>query len=257
MRRLLLNLLLVLVLIVIVSVVTLALDGEEILDKVDEVFNSDSSDYNMTMAIINSNGYKRERSIRLISKDSDKFLVRFLSPADLEGTGFLTITQDGKDNMWLFLPALGNIRRIASHQKNGSFMGTDFTYKDISIIGGSDYRNDYESKLIGEEEYNNYKCILLESIPTDDNIDYSKMKMWVKKDNYVPLKLEFYDQNNKLLKIMTNSNIERVDGHLTVQKVLMENIQKNTKTILTIDKVAYDLKIPDTVFTTRYLQRGQ
>lgn len=256
MRKVLINLLFVFVIFIAVSNSSITSNGEDILDEVDRVLNTESSDYTITMIIINSDGYERERRMRIVSKGNDRGFVRFLGPADIEGTGFLTVTEEGEENMWLYLPALGNVRRIASHQKGSNFMGTDFTYKDISIIAGSNYCNDYKSELIGEEEYDNSMCLVLESLPVDEDIDYSKMKMWVRNEDYMPLKLEFYDIDDKLLKVMTNFNIKEKDGHLMAGEIVMENVQKGTKTILYVDKIMFDLEIPDSIFTIRYLQRG-
>src|SRR6056297_3268386 len=241
--------------IVFTSSVVLAISGEEVLDKVDQTLDSKGRKSEISMTIINANDQKRNRTIEIISKGDNKGLVQFLSPADVEGTSFLTLTEDGKENMWLYLPAIGKVRKIASHMRNGSFMGTDFTYNDISMVGGSDYRDDYNSSLEDEVKYNGKDCYLLKTVPTKDDIEYAKMKMWVNKENYMPLKMEFYDRDGKLLKIMKNVNIEKIDGHLTPNKITMENVQENTKTILALNKVKYNVEITDIIFTTRYIQQ--
>src|SRR6056297_257555 len=187
--------------IVFTSSVVLAISGEEVLDKVDQTLDSKSRKSEISMTIINANDQKRNRTIEIISKGDNKGLVQFLSPADVEGTSFLTLTEDGQENMWLYLPAIGNVRKIASHMRSGSFVGTDFSYNDISMVGGSDYKSEYNSTLKEEVEYDNRTCYLLESTPTKEDIQYSKMKMWVNKANYMPLKIEFYDSEGELLKV--------------------------------------------------------
>jgi outer membrane lipoprotein-sorting protein len=242
-------------LLVLTSPTVLAITGEEVLDEVDKTLDSNTRRSEIKMTIVNENGQKRERTVEIVSKGDNKGLVQFLAPADVEGTSFLTLTEDGEENMWLFLPAIGNVRKIASHMRNGSFMGTDFTYNDISMLGGSDYRSDYQSNLAEEVEYDGKTCYLLESQPTDQDIQYSRMKMWVNKANYVPLKMEFYDEEDNLLKVMTNKNIKNIDGHLTPNEITMENVQAGTKTILSLSNVEYNVEIPDRVFTTRYMQQ--
>ena len=229
--------------------------GEEIIKKVDETLTSKTRDSKIKMTIVNENGQKRNRTIKIMSKGENKGLVEFVEPADVEGTAFLTVDKKGKENMWLYLPAVGSVRKVASHMRNGSFMGTDFTYNDISMIGGSDYTDKYDSELLGEEKVNGKKCYVLESTPTEDDIDYSKMKMWVRKNDYMPLKMEFYDQDKKLLKVMTNKNITNIDGHITPKKITMKNQQKGTKTILNLEKIEFNIEIPQRVFTTRYMKR--
>lgn len=250
-------LMLVFCLVIYTGGVMAGMTGEEIMDKVDETLDADSVDSNIKMTIVNKDGQERLRTIQIMSKGNDRALVKFLEPADVEGTTFLTITDENdEDHMWLYLPALGNVRKIASHMKNGSFMGTDFTYNDISMVGGSDYRDNYDSTLKGEEVVNGDDCYLLETVPTDEDIDYSKMMMWVRKSDYMPLKLEFYDEDGELVKVMTNSDITDINGHLTPQNIVMENVQEGTKTILELKNIKYNVDIPDNIFTTRYMQKG-
>ena len=230
-------------------------NGEEIIKKVDETLTSKTRDSKIKMTIVNENGQKRNRTIKIISKGENKGLVEFVEPADVEGTAFLTVDKKGKENMWLYLPAVGSVRKVASHMRNGSFMGTDFTYNDISMIGGSDYTDKYNSKLLGEEQVRGEKCYILESTPTEDDIDYSKMKMWVRKNDYMPLKLKFYDKDEQVLKKMLNKNITDIDGHITPKTIIMENVQKGTETRLTLKKIEYNKSIPERVFTTRYMKR--
>ena len=251
----LMTLVLVMGLTVVSSGVLAKKDGEEIITKVDETLTSETRDSKIKMTIVNENGQKRDRTIKILSKGDNRGLVEFLKPADVEGTTFLTVDKNDKENMWLYLPAVGSVRKVASHMRNGSFMGTDFTYNDISMIGGSDYNDKYDSKLIGEAKINGDKCYVLESTPTEDDIDYSKMKMWVRKNDYMPLKMEFYDQDKKLLKVMTNKNITNIDGHITPKKIIMKNQQKGTKTILNLEKIEFNIEIPQRIFTTRYMKR--
>ena len=232
------------------------LNGDQILDKVDQVLNAKTRDSKIEMTIVNSSGQQRQQTIRLMSRGEEKGLVRFLAPADVEGTGFLTRKEGKEDKMWLYLPAIGNVRKIASHNKNGSFMGTDFTYEDISMLGGSNYQSNYNSELLGTEQVSDQECYLLTSIPTDKEIEYSKMKMWVRKTDFMPVKLEFYDKDEKLVKVMTNTDIKKIKGHLTPQVITMKNVQEGTKTILKLKDIQYNVDLPEKIFTTRYLQRG-
>jgi outer membrane lipoprotein-sorting protein len=228
-------------------------NGEDIIEKVDSKLESDTRDFVLDMTIVNENGQKRDRKITIKTKGDNKGLVKFLEPGDVAGTALLSVEKNGEEDMWLYLPALGNVKKVASHNKNGSFMGTDFTYNDIDMVGGSNYEDDYYSKLIGEEEFNGDLCYKLSTIPTKESIDYSKMKMWVRKSDFMPLKLEFYDQNNKLNKVMTNSSYRKVDSHLTPEKIVMKDVQKGTKTILGLKDVKFNVELSERIFTTRYL----
>lgn len=231
------------------------LTGSDILKKVDEILSSDSRESEIKMIIVNEDGQKRERAIQIMTKD-DNGLVRFIAPADVEGTALLVRKEDKDDNMWLYLPALGNVRKIASHMRNGSFMGTDFTYQDITMVGGEKYEDDYTSELIGSEVIDGDDCYVLDTTPIDEDIEYSHVKMWIRKADYMPVKLYFFDTNGELFKVMTNYGIEEVDGHLTPRIIKMDNVQENTHTILEMITVKYDVKLNDQIFTTRYLEKG-
>ncbi len=230
--------------------------GEDVLDRVDEEMDSETRDFILDMTIVNENGQERDRKITIKTKGEDKGLVKFLEPGDVKDTALLSVGEGDEEDMWLYLPALGNVKKIASHNKSGSFMGTDFTYNDIDMVGGSNYKDDYDSELVGEEKIDGDLCYKLSTVPTKDSIDYSKMKMWVRKDDFMPLKLEFYDEDGELHKIMINNNYKDIDSHLTPEKIVMKDVQKGTKTILKLSDVQYNIKLPDRIFTTRYLKRN-
>ena len=230
--------------------------GEDILEKVDEKMDSETRDFILDMTIVNENGQKRDRKITIKTKGENKGLVKFLEPGDVKDTALLTVEENDEEDMWLYLPALGNVNKIASHNKNGAFMGTDFTYNDIDMVGGSNYEEDYDSKLIGEEKVRGDMCYKLSTTPTKESIEYSEMKMWVRKSDYMPLKLEFYDGNGELHKIMTNKNYRDIDSHLTPEEIVMENVQKGTKTILNLNDVKYNVELANKIFTVRYLTRN-
>ena len=238
------------------SVMAKEMTGEDILEKVDKKMDSETRDFVLDMTIVNENGQKRDRKITIKTKGENKGLVKFLEPGDVKDTALLTVEENDQEDMWLYLPALGNVKKIASHNKNGNFMGTDFTYNDIDMVGGSNYEADYESKLVGEEKIRGDICYKLSTTPTKESINYSEMKMWVRKSDYMPLKLEFYDQDGNLKKVMTNKNYRDIDSHLTPEEIVMENVQKGTKTILKLSEVEYNIKLNDQIFTTRYLSRN-
>lgn len=238
------------------TVIAEDMTGEDILKKVDNEMNSETRDFVLNMTIVNEDGHKRDRKITIKTKGENKGLVKFLEPGDVKDTALLTVEEDGQENMWLYLPALGNVNKIASHSKNGDFMGTDFTYNDIDMVGSSNYEDDYDSELVGEEEIRGDMCYKLSTIPIKESINYSEMKMWVRKDDYMPLKLEFYDEEGKLQKIMTNKNYRDIDSHLTPEEIVMENVKKGTKTILELSDVEYNIKLDDQIFTTRFLTRN-
>ena len=225
------------------------LTGDEILKKVEEN-RADSEIMISEMTIVHKSGAKRVRKIKSWMKGDDYTLVRFLSPANVKGTGFLSV----KDDDWLYLPALKKVRRIATKEKGGSFMGSDFSYDDV---GSGSFVEDYNAKLLGTEKYEDHDCYVLELLPKDPkDISYSKLKRWVDKENFYSLKTEYYDKHKDLLKIMYLSEFEKIEGLWIAKKMEMQNVQKGSKTIIISQENQLNPEIPDEMFNTRYLERG-
>lgn len=231
------------------------LTGSEVLDKVEQSIDAESADIELRMELFSSSGSKRERSLIAKMTESNnlsKSYIEFTSPANVEGTAFLAREQDqNNEEMYLFMPALGSVRKIAGSQKNGSFVGTDFTYNDMSILGGGEYKEDYNATVesASADQY------ILRLEPTDKEIDYDYLKMWVDANKWFPAKIEFYTSDKRLEKVLTNQNIEQVHGYWTARELTMENVQKESRTVLYLDKIAYDVSINEQIFTTRYLSR--
>ncbi|MBA7515533.1 hypothetical protein ES705_07575 [subsurface metagenome] len=222
--------------------------GDEILKKAEE--SRPVSEITISeMTIVHKSGSKRIREIKAWMKGDDSTLVRFLSPANIKGTGFLSVD----DNDWLYLPVLKKVRRIATKEKGGSFMGSDFSYDDV---GGYSWEQDFHSKLLGIEEYEGHDCYILELIPKNpEDISYSKLKRWVDKENFYSMKTEYYDIHGDLLKIMYPSGFYRIEEFWISKRIEMQNVQKGSKTVIVIKETELNPKIPDNMFTTRQLER--
>jgi len=230
------------------------LTGDDVLDKVEAAIDANSAEIKLKMYIYNEAGSMRERELKAYTQDGeyDKALIRFLAPASVEGTAFLSQEKgNNNEDMYLYMPVLGNVRKIAGSQKNGSFVGTDFSYNDLSILGGGNYKEDYKATILESNE-NEY---LLRLIPTDEEIEYKFVKMWVKRSNWFPTKLEFYDENGNLHKVLINEGVKQIDGYWTASELTMKNVQKGSKTVLRLDEITYDKRISERIFTTRYLRR--
>ncbi|OCL27286.1 outer membrane lipoprotein-sorting protein [Orenia metallireducens] len=235
------------------GLVSAQLTGSDILDKVKEATQPKTSYTKMKMELYSSAGQKRERMIEGYRKNGEytKAMNRFLFPATVEGTSFLSLENEEDEDMYLYLPALGSVRKISSSQKNGSFVGTDFTYNDLNLIGEGDYNKDYDASILSEND----KEYVLKLVPTDTDIDYKYLKIWIKKEEWHLIKSEFYDERGKLEKILTAENFEKIAGYWTPRKSTMENVQKGTKTVIYMEEITYDKPINDRIFTTRYLSR--
>ena len=217
-----------------------------------------------TMVLINDRGQQRERRstglIKLQPNGVDsKLVVRFSTPADIKGTSFLQVEHiDGDDDLWIYLPALKKSRRLVANNKKDSFVGSDFSYGDISLPKVDQYRH----ALLRTEQVDGFDCHVVESVPATEavraNTGYSRKVTWVRKDNFVEAKVEYYDLAGRLWKTQRVTRHELVEPRkarwFPLQRE-MTNHQNNHRTVITMAKVTPGVDVPDDAFTTRYIER--
>jgi outer membrane lipoprotein-sorting protein len=216
------------------------------------------------MVLINDKGQKRERKMATTQKlqangvDSN-LLVKFSFPTDIKGTGFLQIEHsDRDDDQWIYLPALKKSRRLVANNKKDSFVGSDFSYGDVSLPKVDLYRH----ALLRSETVDGHDCYVVESAPANDavksNNGYSKKITWVRKDSFLEAKVEYYDLAGRLLKTQLITNHKLVEPDKRRWFALnreMINRQTGHKTVLSFEKVESGVPVPDELFTTRYVER--
>lgn len=211
------------------------------------------------MVITSKDGTSSERLIDQYSSDSDgatRTMIVFQKPASVAGTRFLTIEKaDGGEDRWIFLPALGKVRRVAASEGSGSFVGTDFSYDDISSANRSASADVHT--LVREEEFGGSLCYVIESVPKDSAYQYSKMVSWTAKDTLVSLKIELYDRKGKLVKTVEMLEVQDVQGRLTPTLTRMKTHASGTSTEIRMEILRYDDPVPASVFTIDYLSTGR
>ena len=240
------------------QLVAQGLSGREIVEKVYNLPTGDDQTSDLTMTLINKSGKERIRKIKQFTKDLgdvEKSIMFFQSPADVKNTSFMSWTYDDEsksDDQWIYLPALKKIKRISSDSKSDYFMGSDFTYDDL----GDRKLDDDTHELIGEETIDDVDYYLVESTPKDEEYMYSKTKTWIRKDNFIGLKKEFYDEDEDLLKILKIKKFEEISGFLVITSSQMENVQKDHRTTMKLNNVEINTGISDSKFTERMMMRG-
>lgn len=224
-----------------------AWSAEEILKKVDEVVNAPKDrQARIKVIIIDSQGKEEIREMLSYQKGSDHRLVKFTSPAEHRGIGFLSLPNEV---MYLYLPAYGRTRRIASHVKNTKFAGTDFTYEDMEAVR---YSERWSSEWL-KEEADSYVLELKPKAQT--KTQYSKMIMWIRKENFYPLKVELYDRANRLSKLLTLDKVEKIGSYWVSRQMTMEDLKEKRKTVLELEEIKFDVGLSDEIFTERFLMK--
>jgi len=236
-----------------------AQDAESIVRASRNRIKADTVSTRSRMVIQAKDGSTTERLIDNYSKDGPngaRSVIVFQQPASVAGSRFLTMeNKNAPDDRWIFMPNLGRVRRIASSEGSGSFMGTDFSFDDIS----STSRNaDLDTHtLLREENLGITACYVIQSVPKDSAYQYSKMVQWIAKDTSIIMKIELYDKKNTLIKTVEMSGIKTIQDRPTVTVTKMTTLAAGTSTTITNEIVKYNDPIPEGVFTTAYLETGK
>lgn len=235
-----------------VGITHAAVTVDQILDSVEANEQSQTSRVEMTQTVHKANGSKSVSELVSYSADKgDKAMMEYVKPARIQGMKILQLN-DG-DDIWSYFPRTKRVRKIASHQKNQSVNGSDFSYEDMNT---GDRREDYSSKLLGEENKAGVACYKIEMKPkAETKTSYSKMVMWVEKGKWLPVVTEYYDEYNELWKILTISNVTKIGKYWSPGHIEMKNVQKGTRTVMTQNKTEYDIDVDMNMFTERYLSR--
>ncbi|MCO4845348.1 MAG: outer membrane lipoprotein-sorting protein [Sulfurovum sp.] len=212
----------------------MAISNEEISKKAHEAtahYISEKSKVEMLLSNTMGDMNKRNLTIKkLEGNHGDKTLIEFSSPADVKGTILLTHEHlDKNDNQWLYMPGLKKTKRIVSRNKSGSFMGSEFSYEDLSSQHYKKFKYSGNAKSVVINGRKNYKSV---RTPVDKNSGYSKEVVWSDSKNFLIQKIEYYDKNGALLKVGSFPKYKKINGIWRALKISMKNVQNGKSTIL-------------------------
>jgi hypothetical protein len=239
--------------------------GAEIVERSQLAFYYPGADMRskVTMELVTAEGMTRSRVLTMLRKNDpagrdQKYFLYFHEPGDVRRTAFLVWKYPGRDSdRWIFIPAVNMVRRIAARDSRSSFVGSDFTYEDVS---GRNVAADRHT-LVREEKLGEHDCYVVESVPQTET-DYTRKLSWIDRETFLPLKEEYYDERNELARVFTADRIEEIPAgagssrktYPTITKRTMKNVKSGHKTEVTYGSVAYDLGLDDDVFAERALQ---
>jgi len=226
------------------------------MDRRGEGFQDSTADIIMTLR--NKQGKESVREIRSrvleVVDDGDKSLTIFDTPKDVKGTAFLNFTHKvGDDDQWLYLPALKRVKRISSRNKTGSFMGSEFSYEDMSSL----VVEKYTYKWLRDEEYEGQDCFVVEFYPVDKkNSGYKRQVAWIDKSEYRVWKVEYYDRKDSHLKTMTATGYQQyADKYWRSDEMNMVNHQNGKSTNLVWSNYKFRNGLKDRDFNKNGLKR--
>lgn len=234
-----------------------SMTADEILDQMEgNTSLTGSGTAAIELVTINRRGQERVNQLRIYrhdGADGAKQLLEYLTPADVAGTKFLSIEEGDETNMWLYLPALGRERRIAGSATDESFMGTDFTFEEIGDAG--QFSADYDGERLDDETYDGLDTYVLRLTPAENGSKYSFVKMWVWQEHFIPLRIEFFNQQGQLEKTLHNDELrQNAQGEWQPHRITMSNEVSGSKTIIRLLEIE-ESEVPEDYFTLRYLRR--
>lgn len=228
-----------------------------IMEKSRDAMKVESFEAVASLNIIDSKGRVRERTNITASKSYDdgteKRLIKFLSPADVEGTIMLIHDYDeGQDDMWIYLPALDRTRRIVSSEKGKSFMGSEFTNADMSSPPASDFNHS-----IIDESADSY---IIESRPVsrdkEDEYGFNRKVSTISKDNYTVSRMDFYNSYDELYKTILIEDIKELgNGSFLISHMTAENFSNGRSSEIIMEEIRSGTAIRDELFNVANLGR--
>ena len=227
-----------------------AQDASEILNQMEEVMRGESSVAEMTMTIERPR-YTRDISMKAWSLGEDFSLILITAPARDQGTTYLK----RRNEIWNYVPNIDRTIKMPPSMMSQSWMGSDFTNDDL--VRESSTVEDYEHRILREEEYSGRDAWVLELIPKPDTpIVYGKVLMWVDKEHYIQLKVENYDQRDELANTIEFSEIGEMGGRTFPAKMTLTPADKTDhQTVMEYQKLEFDVDLSESFFTQQNMRR--
>ena len=262
------NFKLILIFVLVLGTRVWGLTGEEIINKVDANMTYPSARFESKM-VIYVNDQVREKRMVSYAEGRDKSFAEFTYPPRDKGVKYLKI----EDNMWMYLPSVDKIIKIAGHMLRQSMMGSDFSYEDA--LESDKLLEKYDITLATQETiYIKFKkgteevtkgrpCYVLDLDARVKEVTYWKRRVWVDRETFVPVKEELFAKSGKKLKEMVMGNVEvfrprRRGGETRYYPtyIAMRNLlRKDSLTEMIITEAEFDVKIPKDTFTQRNLRK--
>ena len=226
-------------------------------DKNNEGYGDSSS--SMTMELISKKGDVVTRELRFkrleVPEDGDKSIAVFESPRDVKGVAILSYAHKQEaDDQWLYLPALKRVKRIASKNKSGPFLGSEFSFEDFSFQEVEKYEYEY----VKEENYLGKDCFVIKRIPLDPYSGYTKQLVWIDKENYLVQKIHHFDRKAFHLKTQTFDEYRKYLGFFwQPHKIEMKNHQNGKSSILKFTEVSFKKGLTEKDFSQNSLKRSR
>lgn len=253
------NLLVLLIMGVLLLIGTVqAQDATEIMKKshLALYYAGNDAQMDVVMKLLDKKGGERIREFTMLRLDKEdggdqKYYTYFRKPADVSRISFMVFKSNaGNDQRWIYVPSVDLVKPIAADDKNSSFVGSDFTYEDVS---GRHWTED-NHKLLKEDQLDGKAVYVMESVPKKAYKGFAKRISYIDKSSFIPLKEEYFDDKGEMIRVFRADKIEDVGGLTTVTERSVENLKKGSKTTVTFVGTKYNGGLKDELFAERYLK---
>ncbi len=229
--------------------------ADSIIHRVTRTMNPAQSEGKMQMTIMTTSKKTRTFVYLTYSKNhGEKTLMKYLEPSRVKGQAILML--NNADDIWVYFPRTRRVRKLATHAKKQKMEGSDFSYEDMGA--GDAFIEEFNSRLVGEEKKEGRRCYKLElKRKPKSTSGYSRLLMWVDKENFVPLVMDYYhdDDSTLLEKELVLSDIKSIDGIPTPMRMVMFNKLDRTQTSMEFLEVTYDVDLEDDLFSERGMKK--
>ena len=218
-----------------------------------------SATVELSMTLKNARGDESKRLLNVkfleVEQDGDKTLTLFKAPKDIRNAAFLSYSHAIEpDDQWIYMPSFRRVKRISSANKSGPFMGSELAYEDISSFELAKYDYTY----LSQESYQGIDCFIVALVPRYEYSGYSKIQYWVDKERYIPLKIEYFDRSQALLKTQVFSEYQQYkDQYWRPVHAQIDNHQTKRTTLLNWGSFDFDTKLGETDFSRISLTRNR
>ncbi|HEY8515629.1 MAG TPA: outer membrane lipoprotein-sorting protein [Candidatus Binatia bacterium] len=218
----------------------------------------------LKLLIVDGRGTERQRELRMktLKRDGgeDKTITVFFAPPEVRGTSFLQFAHKDRDaEQWLWLPALNRVRQISAQSKNESFVGTDFSYRDLELLTDVFEWTEAEatSRLVGNEQIEGRDAAIIELEPKKKDVGYRRIRLAITTPDKVLRRMEFWaGQGSAPKKLLHLDDIRDVNGIPTAFRLEMLQPAAGSRTLVEVLDVRYDQGLSEDEFTQRALERG-
>jgi len=208
-------------------------------------------------------GQERHRELQVFTKryadDEEKTLSFLLASPEVAGTGFLQWTHRGRDDeQWLYLPEFRRTRQITARLRDESFVGTDFTYRDLEILGKILRWSEHEAttRRLDDTNVGGASCYAIEMRPQAEGMPYARIHIALDRDRLLLRQLDFFAADGSSVKELVLGDIRDIGRFPTAHRIILRHLKKGSQTTVQVEDPQFDTGLRDELFTQRYLERG-